>query len=446
MSDSPRLRASDLGTDTAEALLAESASGDEEHQLTFRLRAAEQLLDSGHVGRGLEVLLPVLRTRGVPSPRTQRGAVLSLGWHRLRLRLRGLSWTERGPEQISGAVLARLDAFQAAVRAFSMVDTVRSAELQVRGLRQALAAGEPTRAAVALLYEVPHLASMGGRGVSRARRLLDAGRAAAARCESRRLDTLVPATHGMLSLYGGDLAGARERLGQADVGDADESPLLLSELSRVRLHRLFTARYAGETADLSRWLARYLDDAARRGDRYSETTMSRGNSVAWLAADKPDPDVPVVGVGVGAVVDLEPHERPGVDGGLGRLPTEPARDVLVGGSSASSTSKGRSPRSSASTVSPAGPRTTRQVVVSRSLRPWSGSPAVTPESRTQTGRQVTRPWPKLASVCTESSASGLPCSSTPRIRGGSLAPRTEKGRQLLPGSGRPSSATHSRPS
>jgi hypothetical protein len=46
-------------------------------------------------------------------------------------------------------------------------------------------------------------------------------------------------------------------------------------------------RHLGRWLDMQAERAEHLRDAARRGDRYAETTLSRGINLAWLVSDEP---------------------------------------------------------------------------------------------------------------------------------------------------------------
>src|SRR5262249_7110941 len=98
------------GADAAEAYLAAVEGGTAAETLELERRAAEQLLRSGHVERGLSVLNAVLARVGLRMPKTTHGAVALTLWRRLHLRLRGVGFRKRDVSQISAEALTRLDA------------------------------------------------------------------------------------------------------------------------------------------------------------------------------------------------------------------------------------------------------------------------------------------------------------------------------------------------
>src|SRR5262249_43325482 len=98
------------GAEAADAYLAAVEGGTAAETLDLQRRAAEQLLRSGHVDRGLSVLNAVLARVGLKMPKTTRGALALMLWRRLLLRLRGARFQRRDVSQITAETLTRLDA------------------------------------------------------------------------------------------------------------------------------------------------------------------------------------------------------------------------------------------------------------------------------------------------------------------------------------------------
>jgi serine/threonine protein kinase len=162
------------GAGAAEAYLTAAAKGSTtpSQALDFRRRAAEQLLISGHVDQGLDVVRQVLDTLGMKLSETPRGALFSLLARRTQLRLRGLKFKERLEDEIPPEELLRVDTCWAIAAGLSLVDNVRGAEFQARHLLLALQTGEPYRIARALAVEVAYSASNGIKSQARTDELL----------------------------------------------------------------------------------------------------------------------------------------------------------------------------------------------------------------------------------------------------------------------------------
>src|SRR5262249_50647860 len=85
--------------------------------------------------------------------RSRRGALTSLGWHRARMRWRGLQFVPRRVEDIDRDVLLRLDTCWSAASGLALVDMISGADYATRHLLMALDAGEPSRIARGLALE-----------------------------------------------------------------------------------------------------------------------------------------------------------------------------------------------------------------------------------------------------------------------------------------------------
>ena len=171
------------GAEAAAAYLAAVPDAPAADAIELQRRAAMQFLISGHIDEGLATLRTVLEAIGMSLPVTPRRALFSLLIQRARLRLRGLGFRERDPSQIAPADLTRIDVCWSAGAGLSVVDTIRGADFQARGLLLSLAAGEPSRIARSLAMEAAHAASTGGSNRKTTARLLDRAGELASRVE-----------------------------------------------------------------------------------------------------------------------------------------------------------------------------------------------------------------------------------------------------------------------
>ncbi len=124
--------------------------------------AAEQLLACGRIDEGATVLRGVLASMGIHAPKTALGALLWLGVHRLWLRVIGLRFRNRSPDEVSREDRVRIDALYSIGLGLSIVDVILGACMQARHLIVALRLGDRTQIIRAASLETAHLASEGG--------------------------------------------------------------------------------------------------------------------------------------------------------------------------------------------------------------------------------------------------------------------------------------------
>jgi len=274
------------GNEAADVFLQATIGADRATRLECQTRAAEQLLVSGHIERGLEVMRTALGEFGVKLPPSSRRALAALAWQRFRLRTRGLGWTARQRDEIPEGQLQRLDVFRAAAIGLGLVDPVRGAYFQARELSLALRTGEKARIGIALCNEAVFRASQGSTGLQRARRMLETARHISAEGGSSHLDAQVEASEGVFLYFQGRFGESAERLAVAETMFRDV-PGATWERNAVRLFRLFGLRQFGALDQLRTLTDEYLRDAVRRGDRYMEASLRRSCNIARLAVDEP---------------------------------------------------------------------------------------------------------------------------------------------------------------
>jgi tetratricopeptide (TPR) repeat protein len=273
------------GVEAAEAYLEAVPVATGASRLECQRRAAEQLLISGHIDRGLDAIGAVLAEVGEHLPKTPRRALASLLWQRLRLRLRGLRWKPRDETEIAARDLVKLDIYKAVALGLGMVDTIRAADFQARCLRLALKAGERRRIGRSIAQEAMLIGSQGGKSIPRARELVEEARALASTSGERYLLAWAAAAAGLVHYFAGEFEDAAGVLSDAEIRFRDQTTGTAWELSNVRMFRLFALRHLGRCTELSRSYDQYVRDASRRGDQYAETTMTRAFNLVWLARD-----------------------------------------------------------------------------------------------------------------------------------------------------------------
>jgi hypothetical protein len=242
-------------------------------RLELQRRAAEQLLRSGKVDEGLSTLEAVARAVGMDFPRRSTGALIRLLWGRARIRLRGLSYTERAAEQIAPERLLRIDVCWSAAVGLSMIDTIYGRDFQARHLMLALQAGEPRRIARALAMEVAHAAIGGTRSAKRAHYVLQITTDLVARIgtpeEAGRLKTMSAAAAWLV----GDWKQCHERAVAAERQLREQCSGVAWELGTAQIFSLAALAWMGRLAELATLLPKRIREARARGDLYTEASL-----------------------------------------------------------------------------------------------------------------------------------------------------------------------------
>ena len=258
--------------------------------LRLRSRAAGELLRGGYLTQGIAEIEQVLHALGMKLAPSPGRALLNLLRIRLRLRLRGFAFKPRPAAEIAPIERVRLDACYAVGIGLAMVDHLRGAEYNTRGLLLALDVGDSDRLSRALFLEIGARASHGDRAT--AQRLIDMTRALAA-----------PLSEGYAQVSGAAIAAwadndwptAVEKLDSAMAVFRDQGRGAGWEHDTCQIYRIYSLVWLGEIAEVRRSLPLYLHEARRRGDRYALANLRSRNNLVWLCNDDPD----------GAIADLD---------------------------------------------------------------------------------------------------------------------------------------------
>jgi serine/threonine protein kinase len=241
--------------------------------LECRRRAADQMFRSGSFDQGRSLLDTLMRSVHVRVPRSNKGALLSLIFHRAWLRLRGLRYRPRLPEHIPSRDRQRIDLLWAGALAISAVDLVRGSDLATRCLLLALAQGDEARIASAMSLEAGHV---GSRGSTRLRRSVNL---------ARRASTIArrnggPLAHGLAALAPGVIAllTGRWRLAQTKLARAEdifrEQCIGATwEAATAQMFRCLALYYLGDWEVLGQQASTSIRHALDRGDRYTAAVL-----------------------------------------------------------------------------------------------------------------------------------------------------------------------------
>ncbi len=263
--------------------------------LELRRMAAQQLLISGHVDEGRAVLDEVLAEIGLKLAHSPRRALLSLMAHRLRLRLRGTSFSERSLDQIPADVLFKIDVCWAVSTGLGMIDSVRAADFQTRGLLLALDAGDPLRISLAESMEAAFVASAGASQRSQAAELARDALALANRVNNPQAVALATMTVGACAYMVGEWRRAAARCHEADVMLGRMCTGVPWQTATTRRFWMSALLRLGEYSELARCLPEFLRDASDRGNLYASTDFRGRLNLLWLVQGDP----------AGARADLE---------------------------------------------------------------------------------------------------------------------------------------------
>jgi len=274
------------GPAAAEVFLALAENCPRDEAVELQRRAAEQLLLSGHLQRGLAVIEQVLRVIGMRGTRGGRSGLVSLMGGRLRLRVRGLRYLARAERDLSREELVQLDASWTIACSLGTVDFIRGADFQNEHILLALRAGEPRRLLRALTLEVGYSATPGLGSERRTARLLAIAEELA---RSGADDTAVAflfVARGVAAYLQGrldqaltQLEGAAEHLARRGAGVALET----LTAQRFVIASLF---FLGRFKRLGQFVPPLLANAEGTGNIYATMCFRTGySSVVWLARD-----------------------------------------------------------------------------------------------------------------------------------------------------------------
>jgi serine/threonine protein kinase len=276
------------GREAAEAYLA-AATGDGAASLHLRRRAADQLLRSGYIDEGLEVIDEVLRASGMRLPSSPTRALARLLGRRAQIRLRGLHFKERNEKDIDPEVLQRIDVCWSVAAGLGLVDNVRGSYFQTRGLILALRAGEPFRISRALASEACFSSSAGGPSHARTMMLLEEAEALSAKVNIPYAVAWTAGSGGIAATLEGRWRAAVQHCEKAEVIFREKCMGVAWELWMMRWFTLWSLAYGGELDELSRRVPLRIRDAEGRGDLNAVIGHSTGlANLVWLAADDPD--------------------------------------------------------------------------------------------------------------------------------------------------------------
>ena len=275
------------GREAAHVLLAAVPGARAAEALDLRRRAAEQLLISGFLDEGFELSAQVLRSMGLHLPRTTLGAVASLAWRRLLVRLRGTRFRERDETQISQTDLVNVDILHSISRGLSMTDHLRGADFTTRFLLAALKMGEPRRILAAMTIEANNASGMSPGSAYSLRILSSCDRMLEQRHDAV-AEFYLGAAHGIRHFMTGDWSKARVQF-ESCIEQSAGLTGMAWERGLVHFQLMWSLFYLGELAEMNRRIPPLLQEARDRGDLFTVSGLTLGlNNIVFLDRDGPE--------------------------------------------------------------------------------------------------------------------------------------------------------------
>lgn len=259
---------------------------DSDENLDLRRLAFEQLLCSGRIAEGTDEMRRLFAVIGVSAPTSVAGTLASFFSRRALLRVRGLGFKRRHESTVPRRDLVRFDILWSAAIGLAMAETLRTADLQVRALLDALGTGEPNRIARAMSL----LAALIGSDGRPARERTDLLRETAAKLAADEGDAftlvLVPFTAAINAFEFGEWKKCYEKMERAEHLFRTTVRAASFFVHTCALFSLAAEFYAGDVGNVTKRLPAYLAEADEHHDIYGGANHRMGYAImGWLADD-----------------------------------------------------------------------------------------------------------------------------------------------------------------
>ena len=260
--------------------------------LELRRRAADQLIRSGRIDRGIEQMNALLDDLGLARREGRASALASVVAGRARLALRGREAELRSASEVDPRVLAKVDACFSFGTGLTLVDPLRGLELTVRAIRMALDAGEPSRVARAYAHEATFAVRTGEKRFAEAEAFMVRARELAKEVDDPFVHAALPLADAMVQFFAGRF---RESIVACEDAEARLRRCPGASWERETAQRtLLKAMYhTGDLARLVETVTPALEVARDRRDLYAEVSLrTRIWYLTCLVGDTPDEAIP----------------------------------------------------------------------------------------------------------------------------------------------------------
>jgi tetratricopeptide (TPR) repeat protein len=278
------------GEKAADLLLAlEKRAGGRLEKSGLLRQAAEQLLRTGRVDRGVDVLERALALQGLSLARSSANKVTRLARARAEVAWRGLRGLRHASRTPTPEETERVDLLWSVATGLGMVDVIAALDFQSRHLSAALDAGEPARIVRALAMEACYSAARGSPNDPRTAALIERAERLAQGTGDPRSAATVLMARGAAALLGGSFAEGERASREAERLFTEHGVRAQWEIATAGIFRLLSLAMMGRIRDLVGHVRDHVPSAARREDRYALANARSGlGNLAWLAGDDPD--------------------------------------------------------------------------------------------------------------------------------------------------------------
>jgi hypothetical protein len=273
--------ARDLRIDLADALanagrsaeaarLYKQAAAHASGPLAFELarKAGYHYAISGHGDEAGTEFRKVLQDAGLFLPKSLAGTLAILVMKRCQIWLRGMNFQVRSLNEIPPAQLERLDAAQAAMTGFGLIDPIRAICFSFVSLQLALKAGEPERLVYALALTASAYSVASARGERKAGRVLETCRSLVERYPCARSRGVIALAEGIVALSTGQWRRTITSLQTAEAILSENRSGCTWELATIHYVMTLAKVTVGDYIELSRSIPDLLKQTEERGDLF----------------------------------------------------------------------------------------------------------------------------------------------------------------------------------
>ena len=276
------------GAEASDAFLAASELTATQDGWRHQLRAAEQLLQSGHVDRGRTHFGKALAHHGLAMPTGQAAVLAQYLKLRARVRMRGTKFKPTPESEVPRKILDRIDACWSVALGLALVEPVRAGIFQFQALLLALKCGEPHRVARCLAFEAGYAAAFGGSGYRRSNELMEQAEAVARTVEDPHAMAFVRVCSAISAFQQGEWRRTLERAEEAERICLRELKGASWALHTARVYQLAAQGWRGRFGQARHLIRELVSDAYTRNDLHT-ANHTRAGSMLHIELMNDDP-------------------------------------------------------------------------------------------------------------------------------------------------------------